>query len=120
MEKELNFNNHNLITPNSKELLFIDQFINKLLISIDKTPSEAKKVVDTILKPYLAAQLSTIDLLDDQIQGCIEQNALLLRSNAVLIDQCKKHGVAMPNFDEMARDVRAEIQAESDLGIKRY
>lgn len=111
---------HGLLNPSDSEVIFINNFSVEFLKKLEKDPMGAKDVFNRIVRPYMEAQLATVRILDDQIQGCIEQNALLLRSNAVLIDQCKKHGVAMPNFDQMAKDVRAELQAESDLGIKRY
>lgn len=110
---------HNLQDPTEKEIAFINNFSADFVKSIKTNPSQAEDMFKRIIRPYMMAQLKTISMLDDQIEGTIEQNALMMRSNAVLIDHCKQHGVAMPNFDEIARDVRAVLQKESDLGIKR-
>jgi hypothetical protein len=110
---------HGLLNPGDQEVIFINNFSVEFLKKLDKDPTGAKDVYNRIVRPYMEAQLATVRILDDQIQGCIEQNALLLKSNAVLIDQLKKHGVAMPNFDQVQRDVREELQKERDLNLKR-
>ncbi len=110
---------HGLLSPNDQEVIFINNFSVEFLKKLDKDPMGAKDVYNRIVRPYMEAQLATVRILDDQIQGTIEQNALLLKSNAVLIDQLKKHGVAMPNFDQVQRDVREELQKERDLNLKR-
>lgn len=116
----MDLKSHGLLNPSDQEVIFINNFSVEFLKKLDKDPMGAKDVYNRIIRPYLEAQLATVRILDDQIQGCIEQNALLLKSNAVLIDQCKQHGVPMPNFEQVQRDVREELQKESDLGIKRY
>lgn len=116
----MDLKSHGLLNPSDQEVIFINNFSVEFLKKLDKDPAGAKDVYNRVVRPYMEAQLATVRILDDQIQGCIEQNALLLRSNAVLIDQLKQHSVPMPNFDQVQRDVRAQLQAESDLGIKRY
>lgn len=111
---------HGLINPTDKEAIFINNFSVEYLKALSNNPDEGKRVYNKVIRPYMEAQLATIRILDDQVEGCIEQNALLLKSNAVLIDLCKQHSVPMPNFDQIQRDVREEFQKESDLGIKRY
>lgn len=115
----MNLKQHGLLDPNDQEVIFINNFSVEFLRKLDRDPANAKDVYNRIVRPYMEAQLATVRILDDQIQGCIEQNALLLKSNAVLIDQCKQHGVPMPNFDQVQRDVREQLQKESDLGLKR-
>jgi hypothetical protein len=115
----MNINNL-LASPTQKEIDYVNSFSLAFLKDLERNPMGAKETFNKVVRPYMEAQLRTINMLDDQIEGTIEQNALLLRSNAVLIDQLKKHGVAMPNFDQVQRDVREELQKESDLGIKRY
>lgn len=117
---KMDLKSHGLLDPSDQEVIFINNFSVDFLKKLDKDPAGARDVFNRVVRPYLEAQLATVRILDDQIQGCIEQNALLLRSNAVLIDQLKQHSVPMPNFEQVQRDVRAELQAESDLGIKRY
>lgn len=116
----MDLKSHGLLDPSDQEVIFINNFSVDFLKKLDKDPAGARDVFNRVVRPYLEAQLATVRILDDQIQGCIEQNALLLRSNAVLIDQLKQHSVPMPNFEQVQRNVRAELQAESDLGIKRY
>lgn len=111
---------YGLLDPTDSEVVFINNFSVEFLKKLEKDPMGAKDVFNRIVRPYMEAQLATVRILDDQIQGCIEQNALLLKSNAVLIDQCKKHGVSMPNFDQVQRDVREELQKESEIGVTRY
>lgn len=111
---------YGLLDPTDAEVVFINNFSVEFLKKLEKDPMGAKDVFNRIVRPYMEAQLATVRILDDQIQGCIEQNALLLKSNAVLIDQCKKHGVSMPNFDQVQRDVREELQKESEIGVTRY
>lgn len=115
----MNLKQHGLLDPSDQEVIFINNFSVEFLKKLDKDPMGAKDVYNRIVRPYLEAQLATVRILDDQIQGCIEQNALLLKSNAVLIDQCKKHNVPMPNFDQVQREVREQLKKESDLGLKR-
>jgi hypothetical protein len=109
-----------LASPTQKEIDYVNSFSMTFLKDLERNPMGAKETFNKVIRPYMEAQLRTINMLDDQIEGTIEQNALLLRSNAVLIDQLKKNGVDMPNFEQVQRDVREEFQKESDLGIKRY
>ena len=106
---------HGLLNPTDSEAIFVNNFSVNFLKLVDKDPMEAKKIYTKIVRPYMEAQLATVRIMEDQIQGTIEQNALLLKSNAVLIDQLKKHGVPMPNFDQVERDVRRQLQEEGKI-----
>lgn len=109
----MDLKDHGLVNPTDSEVIFINNFSVNFIKLVDKDPMEAKKIYTKIVRPYMEAQLATIRIVEDQIQGTIEQNALLLKSNAVLIDQLKQHGVPMPNFAQVERDVRKQLQEES-------
>lgn len=104
--------NHNplfdSVTPNMDEIQYVHNFTEQFLSMVDKDPQKAKKIVHEVLRPYMAAQLRTIALLEEQVEGFEDQNTLLLRSNARLIHNCKERDVPMPNFDQIERDYREE------------
>jgi hypothetical protein len=97
-------NSQDMAMPRAEEIQYIHNFTEQFLVLIDKNPMDAKKIVHDVLRPYMAAQLRTIAILEDQVGGYIEQNDLLLISNAELIHNCKVKGVSLPNFDQIKRD----------------
>lgn len=102
--KDLNLAAHDLVDPRMEEIQYIHNFTEQFLGMIDKDPAGAKKIVHDVMRPYMAAQLRTISILEEQVQDVTDQNSLLLISNAELIHRCKEKGVEMPNFAAIQRD----------------
>lgn len=121
LKGEVDLKEHGLVMPDIKEIMFIDSFTEQFLVAVEKNPMEAKRIVHDVLRPYMAAQLKTIAILEDQIEGYIDQNHLLLKSNAIMIDNCKQRNVPMPNFDAIIKDYYADKeqlkQRAKDSGI---
>lgn len=122
LNKPIDLNAHDMAMPRAEEIQYIHNFTESFLQQIDRNPEAAKKIVHEVLRPYMAAQLRTLALLEHQIEGYEDQNNLLLRSNGQLIHNCKVKGVSLPNFDEIQRDYYAEKtmkeQLEKGAGIK--
>ena len=69
MDKHIDLKAHDLVDPRMEEINYIHQFTEQFLVAIDKNPMEAKRIVHDVLRPYMAAQLRTISILEDQIGG---------------------------------------------------
>ena len=115
MDKHIDLKAHDLVDPRMEEIQYIHQFTENFLVQIEKNPMEAKRIVHDVLRPYMAAQLRTISILEDQVGGYIDQNELLLRSNAQLIHNCKERNVPMPNFDAIQKDYFAQKEERAKL-----
>lgn len=108
MDQKPKLDMSNLATPNAEEIQYIHNFTEQFLKLIDKDPAAAKQIVHNQLRPYMAAQLQTIAIMEDQLEGAQDQAALLLLSNVELIHNCKVKGVSLPNFDAIKRDYDAK------------
>lgn len=116
--KDLNLGAHKLADPRIEEIQYIHNFTEQFLAMIDTNPAGAKKIVHDVIRPYMAAQLRTISILEEQVVDVTDQNSLLLISNAELIHKCKENNVSMPNFDAIQRDFyrkkeEARVQAKA-------
>lgn len=96
----------------AKEEKYLKELYILVIKALDHDSRQAKKIFNDHIFPYMLSQLRTLDLQGDQIVGCMEQNGLLLQSNALLIHALKENGIPLPNLDALARE---RFQEDSDI-----
>lgn len=115
MELDLNLKSKTRLSldPTTKEAMALNNMAVDFVKDLDRDPSKAKITFRTYILPHMMKCLRSLQILDDQLVGAAEQNALLLKSNAVLIDLLKQNGIDMPNFAQIQREVESEFNRES-------
>jgi hypothetical protein len=90
--------------PTEKEAMYLNNLAVEFMKDLEKNPMQAKKTFNTVILPMMMRCLKTLKMVDDQLVGTAEQNAVLLKANVVLIDLLKRNSIDMPNFDAIKEE----------------
>lgn len=95
--------------PTEKEAMALNNIAVEFMKDMDRNPMQAKMTFKTVILPMMMRVLKTLKLVDDQLVGTAEQNAILLKANVVLIDLLKKNNIDMPNFEAIQDEAVKEF-----------
>jgi hypothetical protein len=85
--------------PSEKEAIALNNIAIDFMKDLERNPMQAKMTFKAVILPMMMRALKTLKMVDDQLVGTAEQNAVLLKANVVLIETLKLNNIDMPNFE---------------------